>query len=84
MADRGLVVFLIAGEPSGDRLGGAVMAGLRRLAPGVRFSGVGGPEMVGALRGSFAGEHPNMKRLVVEIATRASLREPPVAVSRSE
>ncbi len=43
-----------------------------------------GPEMVGALRGSFAGEHPNMKRLVVEIATRASLREPPVAVSRSE
>jgi lipid-A-disaccharide synthase len=40
-----LTVFVIAGEPSGDRLGGAVMAGLRQLAPGVRFLGVGGPAM---------------------------------------
>lgn len=38
-------VFLIAGEPSGDRLGGALMAGLRSLRPDVRFAGVGGPEM---------------------------------------
>ncbi len=38
-------VFLIAGEPSGDRLGGALMAGLRDLDPGVRFLGVGGSEM---------------------------------------
>ncbi|MCC5982963.1 MAG: lipid-A-disaccharide synthase [Rhodobacteraceae bacterium] len=38
-------LFLIAGEPSGDRLGGALMAGLRELAPGVRFDGIGGPEM---------------------------------------
>ncbi len=38
-------VFLIAGEPSGDRLGGALMAGLRQLRPEVRFSGVGGAEM---------------------------------------
>ncbi len=38
--------FLIAGEPSGDRLGGALMAGLRELLPeGVEFSGIGGPEM---------------------------------------
>ena len=37
--------FLIAGEPSGDRLGGALMAGLRRLHPEVRFSGIGGPGM---------------------------------------
>jgi lipid-A-disaccharide synthase len=48
MADRGLKVFLVAGEPSGDRLGGALMAGLRELAPGVQFSGVGGPEMAAA------------------------------------
>ena len=38
-------VFLIAGEPSGDRLGGALMAGLRKLAPDVRFEGIGGPAM---------------------------------------
>jgi len=37
--------FVIAGEPSGDRLGGALMAGLRALEPGIRFVGVGGPEM---------------------------------------
>ena len=38
-------LFLIAGEPSGDRLGAALMAGLRAVAPGVAFSGVGGPLM---------------------------------------
>ena len=38
-------VFVIAGEPSGDALGGAVMAGLRSLVPDVRFDGVGGPLM---------------------------------------
>ncbi|MGA1267927.1 MAG: lipid-A-disaccharide synthase [Gemmobacter sp.] len=38
-------IFLVAGEPSGDRLGAALMAGLRALVPGVRFSGVGGPAM---------------------------------------
>jgi len=37
--------FLIAGEPSGDRLGAALMAGLRQLAPGVEVAGVGGPLM---------------------------------------
>ncbi len=40
-----LKFFLIAGEPSGDRLGGALMEGLGRLAPGSRFLGVGGPGM---------------------------------------
>ena len=38
-------IFVIAGEPSGDALGGAVMAGLRELDPGVTFDGVGGPLM---------------------------------------
>ena len=38
-------VFLIAGEPSGDALGGALMAGLRDLVPDVDFAGVGGPQM---------------------------------------
>lgn len=38
-------VFLIAGEPSGDRLGGALMQGLKELCPEVQFEGVGGPLM---------------------------------------
>jgi len=37
--------FLVAGEPSGDRLGGALMAGLRQLRPEVTFDGIGGPQM---------------------------------------
>ncbi len=38
-------VFLVAGEPSGDRLGAALMEGLRTLLPEVQFDGVGGPLM---------------------------------------
>lgn len=38
-------VFILAGEPSGDRLGGALMAGLKTLRPDVSFEGIGGPEM---------------------------------------
>lgn len=37
--------FLIAGEVSGDRLGGALMKGLRTLRPDMAFSGVGGEQM---------------------------------------
>lgn len=38
-------VFLVAGEPSGDRLGGALMEGLRSLVPDIQFDGIGGPLM---------------------------------------
>lgn len=41
-------VFLIAGEPSGDALGAALMAGLADLAPGCSFAGVGGEGMAAA------------------------------------
>ncbi|WP_293573522.1 lipid-A-disaccharide synthase [Phaeobacter sp.] len=40
-----LRVFILAGEPSGDRLGGALMAGLRHLRPDVEFQGIGGSAM---------------------------------------
>jgi lipid-A-disaccharide synthase len=40
-----LSVFLIAGEPSGDVLGAALMRALRGRAEQVRFAGVGGPAM---------------------------------------
>ena len=40
------LVFLIAGEPSGDVLGGRLMAALSRSTGGrVQFAGVGGPQM---------------------------------------
>ncbi|MGJ8597504.1 lipid-A-disaccharide synthase [Sulfitobacter sp.] len=40
-----LRVFILAGEPSGDKLGGALMAGLKALRPEVAFEGVGGVQM---------------------------------------
>lgn len=38
-------VFVVAGESSGDALGGALMEGLKQLRPDVFFQGVGGPLM---------------------------------------
>lgn len=44
--EDGPLVFLIAGEVSGDLLGGRLMAALSRRTGGrVRFAGVGGPRM---------------------------------------
>ena len=40
-----LKLYLLAGEPSGDRLGGALMAGLKSLRLDVEFRGVGGSMM---------------------------------------
>lgn len=37
--------FLIAGEPSGDRLGAALIAGLRALDPALEIRGIGGEGM---------------------------------------
>ena len=37
--------FLIAGEPSGDRLGGALIAGLREVDPALEVAGIGGESM---------------------------------------
>ena len=42
----GPLIYLIAGEPSGDFLGGRLMAALRERTGGaVRFAGIGGEEM---------------------------------------
>ncbi|MEP7029596.1 MAG: lipid-A-disaccharide synthase [Pseudolabrys sp.] len=40
-------IYLVAGEESGDRLGAALMAAIKRRAPGALFSGVGGSHMAG-------------------------------------
>jgi lipid-A-disaccharide synthase len=42
------LVYLVAGEPSGDRLGASLMQALSAERPGMRFAGVGGPGMQAA------------------------------------
>ena len=39
------LVYLVAGEASGDLLGGRLMAALRRQAPELEFAGIGGERM---------------------------------------
>lgn len=39
------LLYLVAGEASGDVLGGRLMAALRRARPDLEFAGVGGPRM---------------------------------------
>ncbi|MEZ5755254.1 MAG: lipid-A-disaccharide synthase [Paracoccaceae bacterium] len=46
-------IFLVAGEPSGDRLGAALMAGLKTLSPDMEFAGVAGPLMQAEGMGSL-------------------------------
>ncbi len=46
--DRAPLIFMVAGEPSGDALGSGIMRALGRLGGGnLRFAGVGGPAMAG-------------------------------------
>ncbi|HEX9626051.1 MAG TPA: lipid-A-disaccharide synthase [Acidiferrobacterales bacterium] len=44
-AQRGLRIGMIAGEVSGDLLGGRLLRALRERVPGLRVEGVGGAEM---------------------------------------
>ncbi len=46
--DAAPLIFIIAGEPSGDVLGGALMAALKaRTGGAIRFAGIGGERMAG-------------------------------------
>ena len=49
------LIYLLAGEASGDVLGGRLMAAIMRQRPGVEFAGVGGPRM---LEHGLASLHP--------------------------
>jgi lipid-A-disaccharide synthase len=45
--EQGPLLYIIAGEPSGDLLGGSLMAALKsRTGDAVRFAGIGGPKMI--------------------------------------
>ncbi len=39
------LIYLVAGEPSGDVLGGRLMAALKAARPDLTFAGIGGPRM---------------------------------------
>ncbi len=88
-------VFLIAGEPSGDALGGALMKGLSALNPGVAFEGVGGPLMEAeGLQSRFPMEelsvmglaeilpkYSQLKRRIAEIAAAVTTERPDVLIT---
>ncbi|MGE5506063.1 MAG: lipid-A-disaccharide synthase [Actinomycetota bacterium] len=40
-----MLIYVIAGEPSGDLLGGRLMGALKRRDPSIRFAGIGGEAM---------------------------------------
>jgi lipid-A-disaccharide synthase len=60
-----LTIGMVAGEPSGDTLGLHLMLALRRHLPGARFTGIGGPRMIGA---GFDAIFPMEKLSVMGIA----------------
>ncbi|MEO8240986.1 MAG: lipid-A-disaccharide synthase [bacterium] len=87
-------LFLIAGEPSGDRLGAALMAGLKQLAD-VEFHGVGGPMMQAQGMASLfpmeelsimglvevLPKYFHLKRRIAEAAAAASALNPAAVIS---
>ncbi len=58
-------IFIIAGEVSGDKLGGALMEGLRSQVAELSFDGVGGPKMrEQGLRSRFAMDELSLMGIV--------------------
>lgn len=85
----------MAGEASGDRLGAALMAGLKTLVPGIAFDGVGGPLMrAEGLTSRFPMDelsvmglaevlprYPHLRRRMIETATAVIETRPDVLIT---
>ena len=73
--DPARTIFILAGEPSGDRIGAAIMAALRARHGALHFIGVGGPEMMEqGLSPLFAMEDLSVFGLVEVLPRLARLR----------
>ena len=59
-----LKIYLLAGEPSGDKLGAALMASLKELYPDVEFRGVAGPLMQAEGAGRQRRRHQSIDSMV--------------------
>ncbi|MEP0962208.1 MAG: lipid-A-disaccharide synthase [Roseobacter sp.] len=82
-------VFIIAGEPSGDKLGGALMAGLKSLRADIEFDGIGGDQMQAqGLESRFAMQELSVMGLAEVLpkyrALKARIRETAEAVVQSQ
>ncbi len=67
------LIWLVAGEPSGDLIGARLMAALSKRVPAIRFAGVGGPHMqAGGLASLFPFQNLSLMGLV-EVLPRLSL-----------
>jgi lipid-A-disaccharide synthase len=64
------LIYLLAGEQSGDVLGGRLMAALRARRPDLQFAGVGGPRMTGEGLQSLFPMHELAVMGLVEILPR--------------
>jgi lipid-A-disaccharide synthase len=70
--DDAPLIYIVAGEPSGDLLGGRLMAALRERTGGhVRFAGVGGEQMAAAGLTSLVPLHELAVMGVAEVLPRA-------------
>src|SRR5690349_18980071 len=77
LAEQGsqpLLIYVIAGEPSGDALGGSLMAALRERSPTpLRFAGIGGERMAEQGLKSVVPLHELAIMGVAEVLPRARL-----------
>ena len=69
----GPLIYIIAGEPSGDALGGRLMAALRERNAGLQFAGIGGENMAAQGLTSLVPLHELAVMGVAEVLPRARI-----------
>ena len=71
MSAEGPLLYIIAGEPSGDALGGRLMAALKERSGSLRFAGIGGERMAEQGLRSLVPLHELAVMGVAEVLPRA-------------